>query len=364
MKIMHVADLHLGCRMYGSQQREEDFYDALGKVGKIAKDENVDAVLIAGDMFDTAKPPARAVCVLSELVADMRTRGVDVLGIEGNHDATEDNYWLRVCGIEPLDGSPYYNSLNGVRVAGFNHRPTERLLDEMESFANDCETRGEKWPVVALHIGLAEMGSGFNPDASALQLVPLLKRIGCRYLAMGHIHIPMEQFFDGISFVQPGSLELKSIDEPSAKLVEIVEIDDDGTVRQKQVPYQTRNVVHVSIQTDDDVAKLANEVAKVRDSFVVAFVSKGVTDGIARVTEILSACSSCRVVPRASLDETVMTFERKKAMNFLMDAITAYFPKDSMRYNLTTRIISTGDPRSAVEDFMNSDADLSQEYAS
>ena len=42
-------------------------------------------------------------------------------------------------------------------------------------------------------------------------------------------------------------------------------------------------------------------------------------------------------------------------------AITAYFPKDSIRYNLITRIISTGDPRSALEDLMNSELDLSEE---
>lgn len=360
MRIMHIADLHLGCRMYDKQQREEDFYEALRRVGDIALENSVEAVLISGDMFDTAKPPAKAVCEVSEFVEKMRTEGVDVVGIEGNHDTTQDNYWLRVCGIWPLGAAPFENSMTGVRIAGFNHCPTDRLFDELEAFANECEAKKEEWPVVSLHLGLAEMGSGFNPDASAMQLVPLLKRIGCKYLALGHIHIPMEQFFDGISFVQPGSLELKSIDEPEQKSVEILEILD-GKVAQKRVPYRTRRVVHVSINSEEDVQKLADEVGKVSDAFVVAFVDKGIMDGIARVSEILSKCAVFRVISRAALEDNTLTFERKKAMNFLMDAITAYFPKDSIRYNLVTRIISTGDPRSALEDLMNSELDLSEE---
>lgn len=352
MRIMHIADLHLGCRMYNSPQREEDFYDALGRVGEIAVRENVDAVLVAGDAFDTAKPPAKAVCVLSEFVANLGRHGIEVVGIEGNHDATEDNYWLRVCNVFPLQGNPYRNDMNGARIAGFNHRPTERLFDELEAFADECEAKGEKWPVVALHVGLAEMGSGFNPDASALQLVPYLKRIGCLYLAMGHIHIPMEQFFDGVSFVQPGSLELKSIDEPEQKGVEIVEIVD-GKVSQKRVPYPTRKVDHVNVEKEEDVERLASEVASMKDSFVVAFVSKSVVDGVKRVSDILSGCSSCRVVPVSEVGDAIVSYERGKAMNFLADAIEAYFPKGSARYNLTARIISTGDPRTAVEETMN-----------
>jgi DNA repair exonuclease SbcCD nuclease subunit len=354
MKLMHIADCHVGCRMYGMQQREEDFYEALRKVGDIAEKECVDAVVIAGDLFDMARPPAKAVCEVAQFVEKLKANNIPVLGIEGNHDLTQDNYWLRTCGIWPLQAYSYYDSVKNVKVAGFNFARTDELFEQLNAFANSCEESCETWPVVALHLGLAEMGCGFNPDASAMQLVPILKKIGCKYLALGHIHIRMEQFFDGISFVQPGSLELKSIDEPQEKSVEIVNIDSDGTVTQRQVPYATRKVVHVNVNSEDDMenAAMAAKSVKDEDAMAVVYVDKSVIDGVKRVSELFSGCMA-RILPVGATDSVINGYERGKAMDVLKDAVLSYFDDGSAQYDMIMKIISTGDPRSVVEDFLN-----------
>ena len=226
IKILHTADCHVGCRQYGMQEREEDFYYALQRASVMAINEHANFVLISGDLFDSSKPSARAVLEVKNCIDTLKTHGIEALGIEGNHDLTKDNYWLRVCGIVPLDMG-YENSFLGFQAIGVNYCHSDDLLYKLDNLAATCEADGACYPLVALHCGVAEMNCSFNPDVSQQQLVPLLKRIGCTYCAFGHIHIPCEQVVDGIMFVQPGSTECKSVDEPHQKSVEIFEMEEN-----------------------------------------------------------------------------------------------------------------------------------------
>lgn len=358
MKLMHIADLHLGCRMYGIQQREEDFYDALKRVGDIAKNEHVDVVVVAGDVFDTSKPSARAVYEMSSFCRDLYREGIEVVGIEGNHDLTGDSYWLRVCGMYPLSTAPYENSMSGVRIAGLNWCRSEQLITELEKLADECEGSGSKRPVVVLHCGFAEMGAGFNPDLSAGQIAPLLKRIGCTYCAAGHIHIPMEQRHDGIWFVQPGSLEMKSVDEPQTKSVEIVEIDDGtGEVKDmRSVPYQTRQIKFFNVNTEEELSSLcaAAADAKTAESLCVFYVNNAIDNGVSRVSEWAKDRGFMfRVLPVGAKADAQREYDRSNSMNLLKDAVEAYFREGSDQHRLVLDILATGNPRLIVEKYLD-----------
>lgn len=353
-KFMHIADLHLGCRQYGMVEREEDFYSALGSVLRIAIDKNVDAVVMAGDVFDSPKPPARAVLELSNFVSKLKAEGIDVLGIEGNHDSTKESYWLRVCGVWPLGIEPYENSMNGVRAAGFNYSRSEELLEALESF----DSPGP-WPVVALHCGVAEMNAGFAPDVSAAQLTPLLNRIGCSYVALGHIHIPCEQMHDGITFAQPGSLEMKSIDEPRSKFVEIVSINDTtGRVDHlEQIGYHSRPVVVLDVHDEESLEKARTEInrgAGKSSPLYVVYVDRLLTDGMSRVSDMIKSAGVLgRPLPVGEKGHVAQVYDRKESVNLLKDAVSAFFDEGDPRYGMVMDIIATGDPRLVVERFMN-----------
>jgi len=357
MKIMHVADLHLGCRQYGFAEREEDFYRALHEVGQIAIDKHVDVVILAGDIFDSPKPPAKAVLEMSTFVRKMQVLDKVVVGIEGNHDKTQDNYWLRVCRIEPLEDRQVaqiqMKTLETVKIAGLNFDRSENILSRLDEMSD----QGMKAEVVALHLGLAEMGAGFSPDLSVHQLAPKLKAIGCKYCALGHIHVPMEQQVDRIWFAQPGSLELKSIDEPQDKGVEIFEIVDGRIVSMERVPYATRKVRFEDVRTDDDLAKFtAGYAEEVKDSLVVAYVSAAVNDGVSRIGEWARGNGvMCRVVPVGGDEEAGKEYDRKDSMNLLKDAVEAFFDEGSEQYKLVMDILQTGDPRLVMERYMNNE---------
>lgn len=81
MKILHVSDAHLGRAQYGLPEREEDYYKAFEEALKLGK--SADAVLITGDLFDTRRPPTRA---LLRFVEAAEAAGITIYAIGGNHD--------------------------------------------------------------------------------------------------------------------------------------------------------------------------------------------------------------------------------------------------------------------------------------
>ena len=88
MKILHLSDLHLGRRLYHHSflpQQEK----MLEQVVKIAVEQSVQAVLIAGDVYDKNVPAAEAVTVLDSFLTALSEKKIAVFLISGNHDSAE-----------------------------------------------------------------------------------------------------------------------------------------------------------------------------------------------------------------------------------------------------------------------------------
>lgn len=88
MKVLHVADLHVGKRVSGFSLLEDQRH-ILGQVLDIAKEHQVDALLIAGDIYDKAAPSAEAVALFDEFLTRAVAAGLRVLAVPGNHDSSE-----------------------------------------------------------------------------------------------------------------------------------------------------------------------------------------------------------------------------------------------------------------------------------
>lgn len=88
MKFLHLADLHLGKRVNGFSMLEDQAH-ILRQILAILDDEQPDGVLIAGDVYDKSVPSVEAVELLDGFLTELRTRGVPVLLISGNHDSPE-----------------------------------------------------------------------------------------------------------------------------------------------------------------------------------------------------------------------------------------------------------------------------------
>jgi len=87
MKLFHTADWHLGKLVQGVYMTDDQRY-VLEQFLQAIDEEQPDAVIIAGDLYDRALPPVEAVDLLDEILAEIvLKRKVPVLSIAGNHDS-------------------------------------------------------------------------------------------------------------------------------------------------------------------------------------------------------------------------------------------------------------------------------------
>jgi exonuclease SbcD len=86
MRFLHTSDWHLGRTLHRADLREAQasFLDHLVET---VRSERVDAVLVAGDVYDRAIPPLDAVALYEDALARFRAAGARVILISGNHDS-------------------------------------------------------------------------------------------------------------------------------------------------------------------------------------------------------------------------------------------------------------------------------------
>lgn len=89
MKILHTADWHLGKRLQEYSRLEEQ-KEVLQEIMDIAENEDVDLVLLAGDIFDSFNPNHEAVELLYKTLKKLSNNGLrPIIAISGNHDSTQ-----------------------------------------------------------------------------------------------------------------------------------------------------------------------------------------------------------------------------------------------------------------------------------
>ena len=88
MKFLHLADLHLGKRVNGFDLLEDQRY-ILEQILALCDSNKVDAVVLAGDIYDAPVPPAAACTLLDWFLTQLAARRIAVLAVSGNHDSAE-----------------------------------------------------------------------------------------------------------------------------------------------------------------------------------------------------------------------------------------------------------------------------------
>lgn len=124
MKLLHTSDWHLGKRLEDFSRMEEQ-QAVMAEICEVADRENVDAVLVAGDLFDTFNPPTEAVDLLYKTLKKLTNNGKrPVIAIAGNHDSPDrieaPDPLARACGIifagYPNSLVPPFELESGLRI--------------------------------------------------------------------------------------------------------------------------------------------------------------------------------------------------------------------------------------------------------
>ena len=145
MKFIHTSDWHLGKSLEGHSRLEEQeqFCDDFVK---LVNDNDIDMIIIAGDIYDTSNPPAQAEKLFYKTVSRLANNGERcVLIISGNHDNPE-----RLAAITPLAHE------QGIIVLGYPLSSTEKakyegfeILEAKEGCLK-LEIKGEKATIITL----------------------------------------------------------------------------------------------------------------------------------------------------------------------------------------------------------------------
>ncbi len=88
MKLLHLADLHIGKRVYEYSMLEEQ-KAVLVQAFQMAKEHAVDAVLVAGDVYDKNIPTIEGVKLFDTFLTALKAKKIPVFIISGNHDSAE-----------------------------------------------------------------------------------------------------------------------------------------------------------------------------------------------------------------------------------------------------------------------------------
>lgn len=110
MRILHTADWHLGKKLEAHSRLEEQ-RAVLNEICELADHHQVDAIVVAGDLFDTFNPPTEAVELLYRTLKRLAQNGERaVIAIAGNHDSPD-----RIEAPDPLSLE------NGILLIGYPH---------------------------------------------------------------------------------------------------------------------------------------------------------------------------------------------------------------------------------------------------
>lgn len=121
MKLLHTADWHVGRSLRG-HGRAEEHRAVLAEVARIAAAEDVDLVIVAGDLFDSSAPGPEAEQIVYTALMALASTGAEVVLVAGNHDNPH-----RLAAVRPL------LDLTRVRTAAFAARAHEGGMVEVRT---------------------------------------------------------------------------------------------------------------------------------------------------------------------------------------------------------------------------------------
>ncbi len=275
MRFLHIADVHLDTPFAGRSEAvrtrlRRASFAALGRCVETAIAEDVDAVLIAGDLFDGASLSFETERFLLAQVGLLAEAGIQVVYATGNHDPGEGS---RAGGLAWPDtvtviatGSPQTVAVRGRGgetvgyVTGAGHataRETEdlsRLLEPMP---------GSDLPQVALlHTQVAWSGADHAHGPYAPSSLDRLRAAGFHYWALGHVHARQELSGDPPVHYS-GGLQGRNPGETGAKGGLLVDLGDPAAPLAEFREFSPVRWEKLTVATLGDARTLAEVVAEV-----------------------------------------------------------------------------------------------------
>ncbi|MBE0422459.1 MAG: exonuclease SbcCD subunit D C-terminal domain-containing protein [Lutibacter sp.] len=318
MKILHTSDWHLGRMLYSKKERQEEHTAFLEWLLKTIKENDIDLVLIAGDIFDTASPSSTSQKMYYEFLVKVRAAGCEnVIVVGGNHDspsflnapknilaalnisvvgnATENiedeiivikdnngNPAIIVCGVPFLRERDISRFAEGENYSDRSKRINENIKKHYKQIAELAENKrkeiGKQIPIIATgHLSVA--GGHRNEDDGVRETyIGNIEAVGSdifpdtfEYVALGHYHIP-SKIKDHIRYcgspIPMGFGEAKQ-----TKCVYVIDYTEANTIKTIEIPVFQK--LESIVGDKDFIAKRLTELKQSSSSVWVEVIYKG-----------------------------------------------------------------------------------------
>ena len=360
MRFLHTADWHLGRIFYGQYLTDDQAHVLENQFFSILKDEKIDGILLAGDVFDRAVPPIEAIelwdSIITRLAMDYK---VPLFVVSGNHDGAErlevGRSMLSRSGIH-IWGSPHHalqpfefegsdgkiaicpmpfseprriGDALGFGSANISLETIQHLVTHNESGLNlhNYDQMYQAWsnhlrnqvPKGMRSIAITHafvMGGDVGGSERTLsiggseQVRPQVFK-DFHYTALGHLHGPQRMGADYIRY--SGSPLKYSFDEHTQKKsFTIIDMDTKGQVDISTIPVDAKRDVVILEGYFEDLLNNKELQAKHKDDYVQARLldTMPIMDGMAKLRQVYHRCMTIDLVgrvatPMADMDEAV-----------------------------------------------------------
>jgi DNA repair protein SbcD/Mre11 len=316
MRILHIADLHLG-RSFNGIPLDEDHAAILDQIVRALLSEWADVLVIAGDIFDRAAPPSSAVRQLNDFLSRVASETTAAVAmIAGNHDSADriasmsimlDKRRALICGALRRDEPPLVLSDGQGSVAfsglpfAYEYAARECFRDETIDSPDDVLAaqvaaarrtlpQGARWVILAhTFVSGAKGSESERPLARAGGIETVRPELfeGAHYVALGHLHRPQSVGAPHIRYSgSPLAFGFDEADQP--KSMTLVDLDAMGQAAITAIPFEPRRGIRI---LKGKLAELL--LAKPSDDFVKAVLTDDgpVIDGMRRLRGIFpNAC--------------------------------------------------------------------------
>lgn len=233
MKFLHAADLHLDTPFVGindfskelQKKLQDSTYQAARNLFDTALTEEVDFVILAGDIFDDTDSSLKAQMFLRDEFEKLNQADIAVYLIYGNHDYYRNNFAVvnfpeNVHIFEQDVSTKTLTTSDGVKVGitGFSYYQQHINQAVVKSYPS----RGD----FDYQIGILHAGVG-DDNYAPFQINDLIQK-GYDYWALGHIH-KREVLCDSPAIVYPGDIQGRNQNETTPKGFYIVTVEDHLT---------------------------------------------------------------------------------------------------------------------------------------
>lgn len=270
LKLLHTADWHLG-RVLHHQSLLEDQAHVLEQIIAYASENDVNGVLVAGDIYDRTMPPAEAVRLLNQTVNRFAALDIPLIMISGNHDSAERLGFaaeqLEKTGLHILSNlnritEPVQLQKGEIRlqIFGIPFADPERVRNQFDASVSDYDqahsflveqiqqSRDKSIPSVLISHCFVD-GAETSESEKTLSVggsdrVSYEPMLDFDYVALGHLHAPQ---FRGAPHIRYSGSPLKySFSEHQHKKgLTLLSFDQSGLVEQQHLPLTSKREVRV-----------------------------------------------------------------------------------------------------------------------